>query len=65
MSVSEIDIVAGLDPAIHQLRTSSTVVSMDPAGKAGPLYTGREIFSQGEARWRKVQRFVPDNELHW
>ena len=40
MSVSEIDIVAGLDPAIHQLRTSSTVVSMDP--RVQPAHDRRE-----------------------
>jgi hypothetical protein len=43
----------------------NTVLSMDPAGRAGPLYAGRQVFSKGVTQWRKVRRFVPDAELHW
>jgi hypothetical protein len=43
----------------------STVVSIDPAGKNGPLYAGRERYSGDEVRWRKLHRFVADVPVSW
>jgi hypothetical protein len=43
----------------------STVVSIDPAGKNGPIYQGREKYRTSEVAWRQVKRFVPENEIVW
>ncbi len=42
----------------------STVISIDPPGKIGPLYN-RAYFSASKAPTRKVQRFVTDETIHW
>ncbi len=39
MSPSEIRVIAGLDPAIHQLKNSSTVVWVD--ARVEPAHDGR------------------------
>jgi hypothetical protein len=39
MNPSEIGVIAGLDPAIHQLRNSSAVVWMD--ARVEPAHDGR------------------------
>jgi len=43
----------------------NTVVSIDPAGKNGPLYQGREKYRTREVAWRQVKRFVPEKEIVW
>jgi hypothetical protein len=43
----------------------NTVVSIDPAGKNGPLYQGREKYRTSEVAWRQVKRFVPDETIEW
>jgi hypothetical protein len=43
----------------------NTVVSIDPAGKNGPLYQGREKYRTSEVAWRHVKRFVPDETIEW
>ena len=40
------------------------VVEMDPSGVLGPLYQ-RDHYRTGETRWRKVTRFVPENDVCW
>ena len=42
----------------------STVISIDPVGKNGPLYADRERFN-GDVQWRKLQRFVADEPVAW
>jgi len=42
----------------------STVISIDPVGKNGPLYADRERFN-GDVQWRKWQRFVADEPVAW
>ena len=42
----------------------NTVISIDPPGKNGPLYE-RAYFRAREAPMRKVERFVPDEEIVW
>ena len=42
----------------------NTVVSIDPAGKNGPLYL-RAHYRQSQARWRTVRRFVPEERIEW
>ena len=42
----------------------NTVVSIDPPGKYFPLYQ-RGHYRQGETLYRKVTRYVPDDELSW
>jgi len=39
----------------------NTVVSIDPPGKNHPLYQ-RDAYRNDQVRWRKVQRFVSDEE---
>jgi len=43
----------------------NTVVSIDPAGKNGPLYQGREKYRTSEVAWRQAKRFVPEQEIVW
>ena len=43
----------------------NTVVSIDPAGKNGPLYQGRGKYRTSEVAWRQVKRFVPDETIEW
>jgi hypothetical protein len=43
----------------------NTVVSIDPAGKNGPLYQGREKYRTSEASWIQVRRFVSDETIEW
>lgn len=43
----------------------NTVMSIDPPGKNGPLYTGRLLNSGEEMRWRKVNRFVSNETIKW
>jgi hypothetical protein len=43
----------------------STVVSIDPLGKNGPLYADRERYSSDEVQWRKLNRFVSDESVSW
>jgi hypothetical protein len=43
----------------------NTVVSIDPAGKNGPLYQGREKYRTSEVAWRQVKRFVPEQTIEW
>jgi hypothetical protein len=42
----------------------TTVVSVDPPGKNGPLYE-RPQYRESEVRWRKVERFVPGEDINW
>jgi len=42
----------------------NTVVSIEPQGKYHPLYQ-RGHYRTGETLWKKVTRFVPENELDW
>jgi len=43
----------------------NTVVSMDPAGKDGPLYQDRGKYRTSEIAWRPVKRFVSDETIEW
>ena len=42
----------------------NTVVSIDPPGKYGPFYQ-RASYREDKARWRKVKRFAPEEEIRW
>lgn len=42
----------------------STVTTIDPPGKIGPLYQ-RAYYREKQAPRRKVQRFVPEQEIFW
>jgi hypothetical protein len=42
----------------------STVVSIDPPGKVGPLYT-RAYFTAPQPPMRNTQRFISSDEIHW
>jgi len=42
----------------------NTVVSIKPPGKYLPLYQ-RDHYRTGETLWKKVVRFVPEDELDW
>jgi hypothetical protein len=43
----------------------NTVVSIDPPGKNGPLYQGREKYRKSDVQWKQVQRFVPEESIDW
>jgi len=42
----------------------TTVVSIDPPGKYGAFYQ-RASYREGKARWKKVKRFAPEQEIRW
>jgi hypothetical protein len=42
----------------------NTVVSVDPPGKFYPLYE-RKKYLASRAPWRKVTRFIPEQEIRW
>ncbi len=42
----------------------NTVVSIDPPGRNGPLYQ-RAHYRENQVRWRKVNRFVPEESIVW
>ena len=46
------------------VRKGNDVVAIDPPGRYCPLYQ-REHYRQDSTRWRKLERFVPDRQLHW
>ena len=46
------------------IRRGNTVVSIDPPGKIRPYYQ-RGHYRNGETLWKKVVRFVPEDELEW
>lgn len=41
----------------------NTVISIDPPGKNGPLYADREHYSNDQAQWTKLNRFVSDEPI--
>jgi hypothetical protein len=43
----------------------NTVVSIDPQGQNGPLYADRAKYQASEVKWRRVQRFVSEEEIVW
>jgi len=42
----------------------NTVVSIDPPGKNCPLYH-RAHYRENQARWRKIKRFVSEEQIRW
>jgi hypothetical protein len=40
------------------------VVSIDPPGRYCPLYQ-RAHYRAGSTRWRKIERFVSNESIHW
>ena len=43
----------------------NTVVSIDPPGKDVPLYQDRAKYRKAEVQWRKVWRFVSEEQIRW
>jgi hypothetical protein len=43
----------------------NTVVSIDPPGKNVPLYADRAKYRTADVRWKKVNRFVSEEEIRW
>jgi hypothetical protein len=43
----------------------NTVVSIAPTGQTGAFYQDRDKYRGGKLQWRKVKRFVPEEEIHW
>jgi hypothetical protein len=48
----------------HIVRKGNEVVSIDPPGRYCPLYQ-REHYRSDSPRWRKVTRFVSDDDIDW
>jgi len=46
------------------VRKGNEVVAMDPMGEFCPLYQ-REHYRENATRWRKTERFVSDESIHW
>jgi DUF1680 family protein len=46
------------------VRKGNDVVAIGPPGRYCPLYQ-REHYREAETRWRKMERFVSTNHLHW
>ena len=45
-------------------RKGNDVVKIDPPGGCCPLYQ-RDHYRVGSTRWRKIERFVSNEEIHW
>lgn len=43
----------------------NTVLSIDPPGKNVPIYQDRAKYRTSEVQWKKVERFVPREEIAW
>ncbi len=46
------------------LRKGNEVVSIDPPGRYYPFYQ-REHYRQDSPRWRKIERFIPKQQVDW
>ena len=46
------------------VRKGNDVVAIDPPGRYCPLYQ-REHYRAGTTRWRKAERFVSEEAIHW
>ena len=46
------------------VRKGNDVVAIDPPGRICPLYQ-REHYRVSTARWRRMERFVSKEEIHW
>jgi hypothetical protein len=46
------------------LRKGNEVVRIDPPGRWCPLYR-RDHYRVNSTRWRKIERFVTDESIHW
>ena len=46
------------------VRKGNDVVAIDPPGRFCPLYQ-REHYRQNDTRWRKVERFVSNEDIYW
>ena len=46
------------------VRKGNDVVSIDPPGRICPLYE-REHYRTDTTRWRKIERFVSNESIHW
>ena len=40
------------------------VVVIDPPGRYAPLYQ-RDHYRENGTRWRQIERFVSDKQIHW
>lgn len=46
------------------VRKGNEVVVMDPPGRYCPLYQ-RAHYRENGTRWRKIERFVSEEQIHW
>jgi len=46
------------------VRKGNEVVAMDPPGEYCPLYQ-RDHYRKNSTRWRKMERFVSNEQIHW
>jgi hypothetical protein len=64
--ISERTVREKIGPGTYSLVIRGNVVlSIDPAGKDGPLYQGREKCRASEVGWKPVKRFVSDETIKW
>jgi hypothetical protein len=47
------------------IRRGNEVVSIDPPGRYCPFYQDRGPYRQGQTLWRKLTRFISDEECPW
>ena len=45
-------------------RKGNEVVAIDPPGRYCPLYL-RDHYRENSTRWRKIERFVSDEQIYW
>ena len=46
------------------IRRGNELVAIDPPGRYCPLYQ-RQYYRVDSTRWRKIERFVSDQVIHW
>jgi len=59
-------VIERIGPEKYNLVMKGTsVISIDPGGKNGPLYADRGRYNGEEVQWRKLSRFVADDPIAW
>ncbi|MFA6107144.1 MAG: hypothetical protein WDA75_00115 [Candidatus Latescibacterota bacterium] len=64
-AASEREDEAWIEKAKYTLvRRGNEVVHIEPPGSSAPLYQ-RDHYRDGVTLWRRVERFVPEEQVHW
>lgn len=64
--IAERTVTEQIGPGTYTLvLKGNTVVSIDPPGKNVPIYQDRAKYRKDAVQWRKVERYMPEEEIRW